>query len=292
MNWKNPNSYGFASVVAIALHLLVAGLFLLEWPDSHPQLAEPVPKHVMATVVQEENKAVKQRQQQAERDKQRKAREAKRRAEKERQRKLEAKRKKEQARQEKLKRERLAKQKADAEKKRQAEAEREKQQRQEQQRQEQQRQEQQRQQREKEQQQAEQRRLEQIAQEQAMLEQLAQERAAAELAARQEAEARAERAAALQSEYTALIRDQITSVWRYPPAVDANMEVTLRLGLVPTGEVVQVQIIRSSGNQALDRSVEQAIYKASPLPVPSDIAVFEQNFRNFTMKFRPENASW
>jgi len=282
MSWKNPNSYGFASVVAIALHLLVAGLFLLEWPDSHPQLAEPVPKHVMATVVQEENKAVKQRQQQAERDKQRKAREAKRRAEKERQRKLEAKRKKEQARQEKLKRERLAKQKADAEKKRQAEAEREKQQRQEQQRQ----------QREKEQQQAEQRRLEQIAQEQAMLEQLAQERAAAELAARQEAEARAERAAALQSEYTALIRDQITSVWRYPPAVDANMEVTLRLGLVPTGEVVQVQIIRSSGNQALDRSVEQAIYKASPLPVPSDIAVFEQNFRNFTMKFRPENASW
>jgi len=287
MNWKNPNSYGFAGVVAIALHLLVAGLFLLEWPDSHPQLAEPVPKHVMATVVQEENKAVKQRQQQAERDKQRKAREAKRRAEKERQRKLEAKRKKEQARQEKLKRERLAKQKADAEKKRQAEAERENQQRQEQQRQE-----QQRQQREKEQQQAEQRRLEQIAQEQAMLEQLAQERAAAELAARQEAEARAQRAAALQSEYTALIRDQIISVWRYPPAVDADMEVTLRLGLVPTGEVVQVQIIRSSGNQALDRSVEQAIYKASPLPVPSDIAVFEQNFRNFTMKFRPENASW
>jgi len=282
MSWKNPNSYGFASVVAIALHLLVVGLFLLEWPDSHPQLAEPVPKHVMAKVVQEENKAVKQRQQQAERDKQRKAREAKRRAEKERQRKLEAKRKKELARQEKLKRERLAKQKADAEKKRQADAEREKQQRQEQQRQ----------QREKEQQQAEQRRLEQIAQEQAMLEQLAQERAAAELAARQEAEARAERAAALQSEYTALIRDQITSVWRYPPAVDANMEVTLRLGLVPTGEVVQVQIIRSSGNQALDRSVEQAIYKASPLPVPSDIAVFEQNFRNFTMKFRPENASW
>lgn len=282
MSWKNPNSYGFASVVAIALHLLVVGLFLLEWPDSHPQLAEPVPKHVMAKVVQEENKAVKQRQQQAERDKQRKAREAKRRAEKERQRKLEAKRKKELARQEKLKRERLAKQKADAEKKRQADAEREKQQRQEQQRQ----------QREKEQQQAEQRRLEQIAQEQAMLEQLEQERAAAELAARQEAEARAERAAALQSEYTALIRDQITSVWRYPPAVDANMEVTLRLGLVPTGEVVQVQIIRSSGNQALDRSVEQAIYKASPLPVPSDIAVFEQNFRNFTMKFRPENASW
>lgn len=282
MSWKNPNSYGFASVVAIALHLLVVGLFLLEWPDSHPQLAEPVPKHVMAKVVQEENKAVKQRQQQAERDKQRKAREAKRRAEKERQRKLEAKRKKELARQEKLKRERLAKQKADAEKKRQADAEREKQQRQKQQRQ----------QREKEQQQAERRRLEQIAQEQAMLEQLAQERAAAELAARQEAEARAERAAALQSEYTALIRDQITSVWRYPPAVDANMEVTLRLGLVPTGEVVQVQIIRSSGNQALDRSVEQAIYKASPLPVPSDIAVFEQNFRNFTMKFRPENASW
>lgn len=278
MSWRNPNSYGFAAFVAIVIHLAVAGLFLIEWPDSKPHIVEPVPQHVMANVVQEENKAVKERKRKAELEKKRQQRAAKKRAEKERKRKLEARRKKEKARQEKLRKEKLAKQKAAAEKKRQADAQRAA---------------------EKKAadakaaaEQAERLRQEQLQQEQDMLEQMAQEQAEAELQAQKEAEARAERAAVMTSEHTLLIKEQIQSQWRYPPAVDSGMEVELKLTLVPTGEVVQVQIVKSSGNPALDRSVEQAIRKASPLPVPKNIAVFEQNFRSFTMKFRPENASW
>lgn len=283
MNWKNPDSYGFAAVVAVIIHLLVAGLFLIEWPDSHSQRLEPTPQHMMANVVQEENKAVKERQRKAEQAKKRKQRDAKRRAEKERQRKLAAKRKQEKARQEKL-----AKQKAEAEKKRKAEAKRAAEQKIAQQKAAAEQAEQER----LKQQELEQQQLEQQQAEQQLLEELAQEQAEAELREQQAAAERAERAAMMTSEFTGLIRQQVQSQWRYPPAVDASMEVELRLSLVPTGEVIQVQIIKSSGNQALDRSVEQAVKKASPLPVPDDIAVFEQNFRHFTMKFRPENASW
>lgn len=285
MSWKNPDSYGFATVIAVVIHLLVAGLFLIEWPDSHSQRLEPTLQHMMANVVQEENKAVKERQRKAEQAKKRKQREAKRRAEKERQRKLAAKRKQEKARQEKLKQQKLAKQKAQAEKKRKAEAKRVAEQKIAQQK----AAAAQAEREHLEQQELERQQLEQQQAEQQLLEELAQEQAEAEL---REQQAAAERAAVMTSEFTGLIRQQVQSQWRYPPAVDASMEVELRLSLVPTGEVIQVQIIKSSGNQALDRSVEQAVKKASPLPVPDDIAVFEQNFRHFTMKFRPENASW
>ncbi|MEC8442914.1 MAG: cell envelope integrity protein TolA, partial [Pseudomonadota bacterium] len=134
-----------------------------------------------------------------------------------------------------------------------------------------------------------------VAAEQAMMEQLALEQAEAEIR-QQEAAARAaaeaERAAVLTSEYQDLIRAQVASVWSYPPNVTRDLEVEVRLAMVPTGEVISATVTRSSGHEALDRSVEQAIMKASPLPVPDDIRVFEKNFRTLTMKFRPENASW
>ena len=124
---------------------------------------------------------------------------------------------------------------------------------------------------------------------------MALEQAEAEIR-RQEETARAaeaaEKAAQMTAEYQDLIRAQVASVWNYPPNVSAELEVEVRLVMVPTGEVISANVTRSSGNDALDRSVEQAILKASPLPVPDDIRVFEKNFRRLTMKFRPENASW
>jgi colicin import membrane protein len=60
--------------------------------------------------------------------------------------------------------------------------------------------------------------------------------------------------------------------------------------MVPTGEVTEVQIVESSGNGALDRSAEQAVWKVTKFPVPKDSVLFEKQFRKFLIKLKPENA--
>ncbi len=53
--------------------------------------------------------------------------------------------------------------------------------------------------------------------------------------------------------------------------------------------VLEVNLMHSSGDSVLDRSAQTAIYKASPLPVPSDPATFEL-FRDISLTVRPENV--
>lgn len=285
MSWKSPNSYQLPVVVAVLIHAFAAGLLVAEWRRSEPHVPEPVPQHLIANVVQTENQAVKQREKeqqkkmddQAKREKLAREKAAKEKAAKAAQEKA-AKEKaakekankekadkaaKEKATKEKLAKETALKEKAAKEQTAKEQAQREK--------------------------------AAQAAAEQALMEQMALEEASAEMA-RQEAAAKKvadiERSKQIAADSQTQIRLKIESVWQYPPAVQPDQEVIMKLVLVPTGQVIQAQVVKSSGNAALDRSVEQAIYKASPLPVPQDIRVFEQNFRTFTMKFRPENASW
>ena len=46
-------------------------------------------------------------------------------------------------------------------------------------------------------------------------------------------------------------------------------------------------MVRSSGNEIFDRSVEYAVYKAAPLPLPEDPTLFD-NFREIEFLFNPE----
>ena len=274
MNLGLPGGYGRATLYATGLHIVVIAAFLVPWNLSEHKVPEPVPQHMMAQVVQEENKAFKERK---EKERQRQAEQARKKREADKRRKAEA------AKQAKLKAEK--KRKAEAEKKRKAEA-LAKQQAAEKLAQEKAAQQAAKEKAEQEQQQREEQMLRQLEKEQAaqaLAEQMAAEQAAAEQAARM---------AQMELDVSSQIRAKVESFWRYPPAVRADQEVVIGLQLVPTGEVVQVNIIRSSGNTALDRSVEQAIFQASPLPVPEDIRVFERSFRSFNMTFRPENASW
>ena len=270
---SNPGGYSLPVVLAVGLHLLVASLFLLEWQTPEPP--RPVPVHITARVIAVENQAEVQKKQ---REQQRQKVEARRKAD--------AVKKKKQAELErrKAREKKQAADKAEQQRKlalKQAEEARaaEEKARQEREAQE-----------EKERAEQEARELAEI--EQNMLEKLAQEEAEEELVRQQEAERRAKLAARIETEYLARIRDQISSAWVYPPGVDPEQEVEVELSVVPTGEVVDIKILNGSGNQSLDRSVEQAIINASPLPVPEDIRIFEASFRQFRMKFRPENATW
>ncbi|MCK5668609.1 MAG: cell envelope integrity protein TolA, partial [Gammaproteobacteria bacterium] len=68
-----------------------------------------------------------------------------------------------------------------------------------------------------------------------------------------------------------------------------GLECVLRVRLIPGGEVIDVSIVKSSGNEIFDRRAESATRKASPLPVPDDLIIFERHFRDNTITFKPTN---
>jgi colicin import membrane protein len=70
------------------------------------------------------------------------------------------------------------------------------------------------------------------------------------------------------------------------------MSCDLRLALVPTGELVSVTLVRSSGNAAFDRSAELAVRRAAPFQVPEDPVVFDAYFRSVTVTFSPNDLRY
>lgn len=89
--------------------------------------------------------------------------------------------------------------------------------------------------------------------------------------------------------YVAQIQREIVQNWSRPPSARNGMEALLKVRLVPTGEVVDVSVIESSGNDAFDRSAMLAVQKAERFVVPEDSRQFERNFREFEVLFRPED---
>jgi colicin import membrane protein len=89
--------------------------------------------------------------------------------------------------------------------------------------------------------------------------------------------------------YKALIVNAISQRWILPDNVDSGLSSQFRIRLAPDGQVLEVSLSRSSGDPILDRSAQTAIYKASPLPVPTDPATFNL-FRDISLTVRPENV--
>lgn len=89
--------------------------------------------------------------------------------------------------------------------------------------------------------------------------------------------------------YKALILQTISQHWIIPTNVDKHLTAELLVRVAPGGLVLDVQLIKSSGNDVLDRSARAAIFKSSPLPVPTDTEAFEA-FKQFVLKVKPENV--
>lgn len=148
------------------------------------------------------------------------------------------------------------------------------------------------------------------AEEKAKADKLKEQKAKEEFAraekAKAEAEAEKRRQAALQQQavadaakkaqlagevdkYKAMIVNAISRQWILPENVDSSLSSQFRIRLAPDGAVLEVSLMRSSGDAVLDRSAQTAIYKASPLPVPSDPETFNL-FRDISLTVRPENV--
>lgn len=95
--------------------------------------------------------------------------------------------------------------------------------------------------------------------------------------------------AATTDKYRHLILQAIAQQWIIPPEMNKHLETKLVVHLAPGGMVLEVIIVKSSGNSVLDRSAQTAVYKASPLPVPKNNGLF-QTFRQINLTVRPEGV--
>ena len=82
---------------------------------------------------------------------------------------------------------------------------------------------------------------------------------------------------------------QVRRKWRRPPSARNGMQTKLLVELIPTGDVVSVTIVESSGLLEFDRSAEQAVIRSGRFEVPEESRLFEGYFRNFFLLFRPED---
>jgi len=83
------------------------------------------------------------------------------------------------------------------------------------------------------------------------------------------------------------IHDKIAKYFNLS-GLPANLSCKLRVNMLPSGDVVGVSILESSGNDIFDQRALTAVQKASPLPVPQDADTFERlNLRDSIFIFKP-----
>ncbi len=101
----------------------------------------------------------------------------------------------------------------------------------------------------------------------------------------EEARTAAERSGLL-AQYVAMIGQKIERNWIRPPSAKPGLECVVNVSQIPGGQVVSVKVVRCNGDDTVVRSVEAAVYQASPLPQPPDPALFE---RNLQLVFKPRD---
>lgn len=135
-----------------------------------------------------------------------------------------------------------------------------------------------------------QRRIEQEKQRQAR--ELAQREAEfAEALEREQALLNAQEDEKVANSYMQLIQQRLSENWSRPPSARLGMQVSIELRLVPTGRIVGVTIIESSGDRAFDQAAQQAAFKAEQFKElqEMDSAIFEKYFRQVKVIFSPED---
>ena len=124
--------------------------------------------------------------------------------------------------------------------------------------------------------------------ERARREQVERERLAVEQAARQKAAAEAEVREAVQvfGSFEGAIQRAVRENWRRPGGVSDNLKSIFVVTVDQQGRVLNVRLLRSSGDRLYDESGIKAITFASPLPIPDNPRLFK-HYREFEFHFCP-----
>jgi colicin import membrane protein len=113
-----------------------------------------------------------------------------------------------------------------------------------------------------------------------------------EEAAKREAEkARAAQLEAKQKEfnqYVSRIQAKIRSRANVPDTVTGKPNVQVLIRVLPGGDVLDIRVVKPSGNRAYDTAIERAIRSAAPLPVPDVNSELFPQFRELILNIEHE----
>ncbi len=87
-----------------------------------------------------------------------------------------------------------------------------------------------------------------------------------------------------EADYIRRIQAKIRGNVTLPPDLPGNPEAIFEVVQLPTGEIIDATLKKSSGFRAYDEAVQRAIQKSSPLPRPDRPELFQ---RTLTLRFRP-----
>jgi colicin import membrane protein len=87
------------------------------------------------------------------------------------------------------------------------------------------------------------------------------------------------------AQYIARLSSRIQNAWIKPPSARAGLDCVVNITQIAGGEVTSAHVSQCNGDAAARQSIENAVYRASPLPAPPDPALFE---RNLVIHFHPD----
>ncbi|MDF2529969.1 MAG: hypothetical protein K0Q57_849 [Gammaproteobacteria bacterium] len=99
-----------------------------------------------------------------------------------------------------------------------------------------------------------------------------------------------QRLISLKEQYMALIQQTIRANWINQFNPSQNLTATLQINLDPSGNVLSVSLVQSSGNPTFDRQAILAVRKSSPLPLPQDPTLLK-DFLSITLPFSNQGDS-
>jgi colicin import membrane protein len=94
-----------------------------------------------------------------------------------------------------------------------------------------------------------------------------------------------------------LIRRYVSEQWRRPPTARNGMVVEVVVSMLPTGQITDAVVARSSGDAGFDQSAVQAVRNVGRIPEMQQLsrdnpATFDRMYRKRTLRFKPEDLSF
>ncbi len=92
--------------------------------------------------------------------------------------------------------------------------------------------------------------------------------------------------------YMTAIQARVIRNWVRPANAPDDLDCFVSVEQLPNGEIASTTVVQCNGDDTLVRSIEEAITRSSPLPLPADPALFLSSFQfRFTIPNQPAERS-